>query len=174
MENFHVYLNIFNPSPKWTTGKWKQKIALFKVSVPCHNQKSAAVCEPTLRSFSRHENKTSASHARLCYLRTALVRAMERIIPSAESRPAAVCSGWPAGDRRGARSTGRRGARSRSHCPRPGATSTCGTGRAPPITMTMSNWLCQSVGIHWTFIVYKRCHNDGGNRGYFERVQSSP
>ena len=130
--------------------------------------------EPTLRSFSRHENKTSASHARLCYVRTALVRAMERIVPSPESRPAAVCSGWPAGDRRGARSTGRRGARSRSHCPRPGATSTCGTGRAPPMTMTMSIWLCQSVGIHWTFIVYKRCHDDGGNRGYFERVQSSP
>ena len=150
----------------------------------------SSLSEPTLRSFSRHENKTSASHARLCYVRTALVRAMERIVPSAESQPwgtgdgltnvqyntipAAVCSGLPAGDRRGARSTGRRGARSRSHCPRPGATSTCGTGRAPPMTMTMSIWLCQSVGIHWTFIVYKRCHDDGGNRGYFERVQSSP
>ena len=153
----------------------KTKIAIFysfsSVSQP---KICSSLSEPTLRSFSRHENKTSASHARLCYVRTALVRAMERIIPSAESRPAAVCSGWPAGDRRGARSTGRRGARSRSHCPRPGATSTCGTGRAPPMTMTMSIWLCQSVGIHWTFIVYKRCHDDGGNRGYFERVQSSP
>ena len=39
--------------------------------------------EPTLRSFSCHENKTSASHARPCYVSTAIVRAMERIIPSA-------------------------------------------------------------------------------------------
>ena len=37
----------------------------------------------------------------------------------------------------------------------------------------MSIWLCQSVGIHWTFIVYKRCHDDGGNRGYFERFLHS-
>ena len=38
---------------------------------------------PTLRSFSRHENKTSASNAHPCYVRTALVRAMVRIMPSA-------------------------------------------------------------------------------------------
>ena len=175
MENFHVYLSIFNYCPKWTTGEWKQKLDFFSSFSSVSQPKiCSSLSEPTLRSFSRHENKTSASHARLWYVCTALVRAMERIVPSAESRPAAVCSGWPAGDRRGARSTGRRGARSRSHCPRPGATSTCGTGRAPPMTMKMSIWLCQSVGIHWTFIVYKRCHDDGGNRGYFERVQSSP
>ena len=138
----------------------------------------SSLSEPTLRSFSCHENKTSASHARPWYVSTALVRAMERIIPSATcwvrvpTGRHAVCSGWPAGDRRGARSTGRRGARSRSH--RPGTTSTCGTGHAPSITMTTLIWLCQAVGIHWTLIVYKRCHDDGGNRGYFERVQSSP
>ena len=98
----------------------KTKIAIFysfsSVSQP---QICSSLSEPTLRSFSRHGNKTSASHARLCYVRTALVRAMERIVPSAESRPAAVCSGWPAGDRRGARSTGRRGGKVTQPLPAP-------------------------------------------------------
>ena len=64
----------------------KTKIAFFysfsSVSQP---KICSSLSEPTLSSFPRHENKTSASHARLCYVRTALVRAMERIVPSAES-----------------------------------------------------------------------------------------
>ena len=42
----------------------------------------SGLSEPTLCSFSCHENETSASHARPCCVRTALVPAMERIIPS--------------------------------------------------------------------------------------------
>ena len=61
-----------------------KKIALFlsfsSVSQP---KICSSLSESTLRSFSRHENKTPASHARPCYVRTALVCAMERIIPSA-------------------------------------------------------------------------------------------
>ena len=42
----------------------------------------STLSEPTLRSFSCHENKTSASTP-VHVVSTALVRAMERIIPSA-------------------------------------------------------------------------------------------
>ena len=106
----------------------------FKVSAPCHNQKSAALyLHLPYVAFSCNENKTSASHARPCYVSTALVRAMERIIPSATcwvrvpTGRHAVCSGW-AGRRppRGTLDRPPRGQGPRSH--RPGTTSTCGTG----------------------------------------------
>ena len=46
-------------------------------------QKICSTLSEPILPFSCHENKTSASHARPCYVSTALVRAMERIIPSA-------------------------------------------------------------------------------------------
>ena len=51
----------------------------FKFQFRVTTKNLQQLSEPTLRSFSRHENKTSAFHARPCYVRTALVRAMERI-----------------------------------------------------------------------------------------------
>ena len=72
----------------------KIKIAIFysfsSVSQP---KICSSLSEPTLRSFSRHENKTSASHARVCYVRTALVRAMERLL--SPDRPPYAPGGRP-------------------------------------------------------------------------------